>query len=113
MAELSALSWRFIFGNAYPIQPISSRKPAGTPNNTPIRNRPGAKIGEITAFKQRSTARTTPGGMISARYQFGRHRMRRIRKKGPPIHSFHPQSQLARFLQYLDQATWQGTSAVL
>src|ERR1700730_7714611 len=62
MPEFNALCWRFTFGNAYPIQPISSKSPAGTPNKIPVKKRPGAKTGEMKDFKQSSTARTKLGG---------------------------------------------------
>jgi hypothetical protein len=37
-------------GNANPVQPISSNRPAGTPKRTPEKNRPGTKAGETSVY---------------------------------------------------------------
>src|SRR5271169_7118741 len=57
-----------ILGNAYPVQPISSKKPAGMPNRMPTRNRLGAYIGETNRSRKRRTARTRTGGISNAMY---------------------------------------------
>src|ERR1700756_1230736 len=70
-----------ILGNAYPIQPISSKNPAGTLNKMPMRKQLGAKTVETNDFKEKSTVRIKPGGMKSATYQCVPSRTLRIREK--------------------------------
>jgi hypothetical protein len=76
----SALLFGHILGNANPVQPISSKKPAGMPNPMPSRKLPGAKIGETKFFMQRRTIRIKPGGMRSEAYQLALKPSRRIRE---------------------------------
>src|SRR2546430_3156046 len=52
-----------ILGNAKPIQPISSKKPATIPKVAPTKNRLGASTGETKLIKQRRTRRIVVGGI--------------------------------------------------
>lgn len=69
-----------IFGKAYPVQPISSKKPAGIPNAMPTKKLPGAKIGETKIFMQERTTKIKQGGMNSGAYQYVGTPTRRIRE---------------------------------
>ena len=69
MAARKRLPLALIFGNAKPVQPISSRKPAGTPNKMPGQNRLGANPGDTNVLSDNSTARTSNGGITKTLYQ--------------------------------------------
>src|ERR1700738_2110621 len=81
IAGANALLCERIFGNTKPIQPISSNKPAGVPNNAPIRNLLGAKFGETNIVKHERTVRIRMAGTSSTAYQCTGKRPRNIREK--------------------------------
>src|SRR5689334_22474059 len=58
-----------IFGNANPVQPISSSKRAGIPKRTPIQKRLGEYAGDTKVFSKKSDARIKAGGSTKMAYQ--------------------------------------------
>src|SRR5215469_10009721 len=76
-----ALRFSDILGKAKPIQPISSKNPAGHPNKTPIRKRPGVNAGDTKVFRQISTEKINSGGIARTAYQRTGIRTRPMREK--------------------------------
>src|SRR6202035_2440706 len=57
------------FGNANPIQPISSKIPAGMPKAIPIQNRFDANAGDTKVFKHHKTLSIRHGAISNVKYQ--------------------------------------------
>src|SRR5215472_16863703 len=69
MAAGKASRRRTSLGNAKPIQPISSRMPAGMPNRTPSQKGLDVNAGERKARRVDSTRKTRSGGRARTAYQ--------------------------------------------